>query len=176
MKEEIRWSLICWFALILFILGLIVNEAEAMTSKEVRAICEHYNYDRCDVLVAISFHETRGSFNPRDFNRKEEAYGLMQLKCTTAKMKAVGLKYGCEQLFNPKINIRFAIKYLEHLEKKGHILTSHLVSAWNAGNVYYCKTFRKNDWDGGGYCYPGLLINDSYVHEVMKYYYYIQGE
>ncbi len=175
MKEEIRWSLICWFLLILFLISLVVSEAEAMAQGEVKAICEHYDYDRCDVLVAISFHETRGRFNPDAFNKKEEAYGLMQIRCSTAKMKAVGLKYGCDQLFSPKINIRFAIKYLQYLERKGHILTRHLVAAYNAGSVYYCKTFRKNKWDGGGYCYPGLLVNGSYVHEVMKHYYHFSN-
>ena len=177
------------FAFLPSILG-----AEMLSHKEVikmcknacvekeNGVCTHRGYRDCDFISSIARKES--SYNTEAFNPEVTgSYGLMQIQCSTARN--VGLKYGCEQLFNPIINIRFAIRYILSLEKKlkGYT-TDDLFAAYNAGlktkkgkdgasyTVKRCKRYRRFSWHGMPtvICYKGEYINQEYVWHSRRYY------
>jgi len=146
--------------------------SERLTVKQVEKICERYNYHNCKLVASIAVVES--DLNPSAYNESEDAIGLLQIKCVVAKR--VGLKYDCKQLFSPRINIRFAIKLLESLERRGFIMERHLIASYNAGKPKYCRRMKKNRWLGGGVCLPGSLINELYIFKVTRVLEYLRRE
>ena len=171
--------------------------ADTLSHKDVLSICKKTcikamngkcisrGYRDCNLVSAIIKKES--GYDTEAYNPEVTgSYGLMQIQCATAKR--MGLKYSCEQLFNPAINIRFGILYLINLEKKlGEYVVSDVLSAYNAGlkkkiidgyKIYLpirCKRYRKFQWHGSPQviCYPGEYINEEYVWYTRRYYDYI---
>ena len=121
--------------------------------------------DNCGLMAAFAKVETHyrsHMFNPE----KTGSYGLLQIQCSTARM--IGLKYSCEQLFDPKINMRFGMRYIIYLRKVHNISNPReLIAAWNAGSPIVCKDYNP------GKCYPGEFINQEYVWKVYRHYKYL---
>jgi len=132
----------------------------AVPEHKIDQYCNYYKYDNCELVKSIIWHET--NFNEMGFNpEKTGSYGLMQIQCSTAKM--VGLKYGCDQLFDPQVNVRFGIKYLEYIQRIHKIQdTRDLVAAYNAGSPIVCNN-KNYDSKGKLLCYPGEYINHAYL-------------
>lgn len=162
--------------LVVLILSEVAN-AEVIDHKEVTEICNQYEYRDCALVSAIV--KTESSYRVQAFNgEKDGSYGLMQVQCGTAKM--VGLKFGCEQLFNKKVNIRFGIKYLRYIEEKLKTKDNkRVLAAWNAGmkwtkeNGYEnitCKNYNRFTWSGMPpvECFPGEYINEEYVWKTLR--------
>ena len=171
--------------------------AEMLSHKDIVQICEntcvekkdglciHRGYRDCDFISSIARKES--SYNTEAFNPEVTgSYGLMQIQCATARK--VGLKYSCEQLFNPIINVRFAIKLILSLEKKlkGYTIND-LFAAYNAGlrverdgrdgkkttyKTRRCRRYRRFNWHGMPtvVCYKGEYINQEYVWHSRRYY------
>lgn len=152
--------------------------ATVILEEDVLNICHHYknkkefyNFkDNCVIIASIVRAES--SFKVESYNpEKSGSYGLMQIQCSTAKH--MGLKYSCEQLFDPKINIRFGMKYLAWLRKNRKIKSvQDLIASWNAGAPYICKKININI-SSQVLCYPGEYINYNYVMKVFRRYRYL---
>ena len=150
--------------------------------RDNKGQCVTRGYKDCDLVTAIVRKES--TFNSESYNSElTGSYGLMQIQCSTAKER--GLKYGCNQLYSPVINIRFGIKHLIYLEGKlGKFHVDDLFSSYNAGIKSYkengikkyrpfiCKRFRRFRWQGTPevICYKGEYINQEYVWHSRRYY------
>lgn len=183
----------------LFFMMFLCNtiSAKILTHKEIIKICNkvcikvenHKCIDRgykdCNLVSAIINKES--SYNEKAFNPEVSgSYGLMQVQCTTAKL--LGLKYSCDQLYSPTINIRFGVLFLLNLEKKlKQFKVDDILSTYNAGlkkiadKVYRpikCSRYRTFNWHGAPEvkCYPGEYINQEYVWHVSRHYKYLSKE
>ena len=83
-----------------------------------------------DPLVVLSLIRQESAFNPRASSRAG-ALGLMQILPSTARQYRRRLS--SRKLYNPKINLKIGIKYLEKLirDNKGNLIFA--LSAYNAG-------------------------------------------
>lgn len=146
--------------LLFYLFSLNIVEAKISESK-IDSYCQRYKYKDCTLIKSIIWHET--GFNEKAYNpERTGSYGLMQIQCSTAKM--IGLKYGCEQLFDPQINVRFGILYLKWI-KENKVLENidDLVAAYNAGSPIKCTNKNYNE-EGKLLCYPGEYINHNYLY------------
>lgn len=163
-------------ALVVFILSEQAH-SKSLSAEQINNMCKLQGYHDCALVVAIA--RTESSFNANEINgEKTVSYGLLQVQCGTAKM--MGLKHDCTQLFDPKLNIRFAIKYLRFIEKRLKTKsTRKVVAAWNAGMRYLgkgeydnlrCKNYNVFKWHGSPpvECFPGEFINEEYVWKVTR--------
>lgn len=151
------------------------GNATVLNDQDVINLCKKYKEtpelsafkDDCKLLASIARIES--TYNVERYNSElSGSYGLLQIQCTTAKM--MGLKYHCDQLFNPKVNVRFGMKYLIYLREKKYTKVKDipsLIAAWNAGTVIICKHFNV------GKCYPAEFINQVYVTKVSRHYKYL---
>lgn len=171
--------------LVMLVIMCIDAFGKTITPEDVESTCRAYKLTKefrdfkwpCEVVSTIAYTESR--YRPLAHNREDledphdDSYGLMQVKCSTARM--VGLKYGCKQLYDEKINIRFGMKYLMYLIKNKYTNVGGpkdiegLFAAWNAGTAFVCKEFNP------GQCYPGEYINQGYVLTAMRHYKYLLG-
>jgi len=152
-----------------------------ITEGRIEKICKHYKTKvefrdfkySCNLILSLAFVESR--YKPYVFNpEKTGSYGLMQIQCDTAKM--VGLKYNCDQLFDPPVNIRFGMKYLLWLKKTRYTPTiRYLIASWNAGKAYICKNLNVNE-KGEVLCYPNQFINEKYTRAVYDHYNYLMNK
>ena len=182
--------------LIVISLSLLCNivTSKILSHEEVLRICKNTctvrengkcvsrGYDDCTLVSALIFKESK--YNSKAFNPEVTgSYGLMQVQCATARY--MGLKFSCEQLYSPVINIRFGILYLINLRKKlKNSSVEDLISAYNAGlkktiffdmNLYEpfkCKKRREFRWHGAPkvVCYQDEYINEEYVWFTHRYY------
>lgn len=99
----------------------------------------HYNLDLKSLHSIIKTESNWVSEAKGDGGR---SYGLMQVKCTTAKYldKISGKRriYSCKDLLNPYINIDFGAHYLAHQRDKYGNLDK--ISAYNAGRPIKFKS------------------------------------
>jgi hypothetical protein len=118
----------------MFFIGIMGN-AYGSSVDEIDKWCKHYQYKNCALVQALV--KTESSYNPNAFvDEKSGSYGLMMIQCDTAKDPRLEspLKFGCDQLFNPQINIRYGVMYLKMLEEKLVIFhIKDLIAAYNAG-------------------------------------------
>jgi hypothetical protein len=186
-----------------FLLLVLIGEAYSKVQiSSIREICNHYEYKDCNLVLAIAQKES--TRNPNSYHKeKSGSYGLMQIQCSTAKDR--GLKYSCDQLFSPMINIRFGIKHLEWIESKlSHPTIDNVISVWNAGmEIDYCKYINKLDDNLKPYsykkcwykpirckhynkfkwqdfpaveCFKGEYVNQEYWWKVKRYYKHYRGD
>lgn len=155
-----------WLLRVIVLIGIGIVftgnvNAELIEEKRIDKWCTKYDYKDCALVKTIAWHET--NFNAKGWNPEQSgSYGAMQVQCSTAKM--VGLKYGCDQLFDPQVNIRFGILYLKWLEKNRVINSvEDLFAAYNAGSPIVCKNKNYNE-HGKLLCYPGEYINHNYLY------------
>lgn len=104
------------------------------------------------LLSALCYVES--THNPKAINfldGKDDSLGICQVQEQTARfLKFNGLK---EDLFKPKVNIKYAAKYLSYQLKRYDNDVYKAVAAYNAG------TFLPNK--------VGLAKNDLYVRKVL---------
>lgn len=90
-----------------------------------------------DPFVVFAIIKVESNFNPKARGEKGE-YGLMQLKCSTAKQMENNVK--CHELLKPDINIRIGVKYLRWLiDQLGH---DRAIVAYNIGIGRVLKDVR----------------------------------
>jgi len=95
----------------------LLSEAsgKSVDIQTIRTECDLVGYHDCDRVVTLAKYESE--FDPSEYNpEKHGSYGLLQIQCTTAQM--FGLGSDCKKLFNLKTNIKYGVKYLEHIEEK----------------------------------------------------------
>lgn len=94
---------------LLFTTNLFAN-VESLLKEESKNSCIPYKY-----LLALT--KTESSLNPTAKGKDETgngySYGLMQIKLSTAK--DMGFKGTLNDLFIPKINIKYSVRYLNWL-------------------------------------------------------------
>ncbi len=162
-------GLVFRYLFFMVLLGWAHDTWSRVAPDKIYKICsERYNYDRCTLLVAMAFQES--NYDEHQYNpEKSGSYGLLQIQCKTSK--ALGLRYSCDQLFNPTINIRFGILLLKSIESRGILSDSDLVASYNGvGNPRRCKKYNSFPW---GRCYPGQYVNQWHVTKVMDHYNYL---
>lgn len=139
---------------VLFISRLSYSKTPELVIRKCSKI---YKGD-CSLVASIAYVESR--YNHKAYN-PEGSYGLMQVRCTTARM--MGMKGECSQLFNIDFNLKYAIKYLENLKKRFHKITD-VIAAYNSGTPIICKNYN------AGKCFAGEYYNQQYVDKVsFKY-------
>lgn len=113
------------------------------------------------LLLAICTYETnlKNVIVPHDGG--SPSYGICQVKYDTAKM--LGFKGKAEDLMNPKVNAKFAAKYLKYQENRYDLTDSEnddnwckITAAYNAGTYKESKKV------------PGKPRNLKYVRRVQK--------
>ncbi|MEX0597337.1 MAG: lytic transglycosylase domain-containing protein [Candidatus Paceibacterota bacterium] len=93
-----------------------------------------------NIIQKIIQVESRG--NPKARGRAGE-YGLMQIKCQTAR--GVGFRGKCSELLNPSINIKYGTAYFNQVLKKAKGNICHALTLYNRGigarpkNSSYCR-------------------------------------
>lgn len=142
------------FLSVLFISKLSYSK----TTETVINKCSKMYKGDCSLVASIAYVES--NYNPTAYN-PEGSYGLMQIRCSTARM--MGMKGDCSQLFNVETNLKYAIKYLENLKKRFYKLTD-VIAAYNSGTPIICKNYN------AGKCFAGEYYNQQYVDKVsFKY-------
>lgn len=177
-------------ALLTIVMLFFCFNASSSVKKEIYAWCDKYDYSDCNLVKTVI--EKESNWKPKAFNtegsQSNGSYGLMQIRCSTAKN--LGLKYSCEQLFNPQINVRFGIKYLKWLEEKLETDASipSLFAGYNAGLEYdkkrkeykpkRCKNYNSFRFHNSPRteCFPGEYINEWYVWKAVRKYNFIKEE
>lgn len=162
-------GMILRYLFFMVLLGWAYDTWGRMDPAAIYKICsDKYKYDRCTLLVAMAYQES--SYDEHQYNpEKSGSFGLLQIQCKTAK--ELGLKYSCDQLFNPTINVRFGVLLLKDIEERGIILDSDIVASYNGkGYPQRCKEFNTFKW---GRCYPGQYVNQWHVNLVMEHYNYL---
>lgn len=125
------------------------------------------------------------SFNPKAYRLEakinDASRGLMQILLRTAR--GVGFTGQPDELFDPKTNITYGVKFLSSLvrSKKGDMLAA--ISAYNNGNGKRAKVTTPvclaRDKDGKCIrtyiAQPGQFFNQPYVDKVVKTLAYFGG-
>ena len=161
---------------LLFILG--VSEVFATSPTEIERWCKKYKYDKCELVQAIIKSES--SYNPNAFvDEKSGSYGLMMVQCDTAKDPRLDspLKYSCDQLFDPQINVRFGIMYLKMIERVLLVKSPrNIIAAYNAGFDSRKRCGLSNGvitltWESDDECVLGIGLQPRVCrdHNVFKY-------
>lgn len=141
--------------LLVFLLISMTGLVHARSQEFVLKTCSKIYKGDCGLIASIAFEESKyktSAYNP------EGSYGLMQVKCSTARM--IGFRGRCESLFEPVTNLRWAIKYVES-QKKRFTKFTDVIAAYNSGTPIVCKNFNP------GKCVPGQYWNQAYVDKVL---------
>lgn len=134
-----------------------------------------YNLDPA-LIAAIIFQESGGKEDAREYSRgypyvykptffakmhgiafknelegQRTSYGLMQIKCATAR--DIGYLGKCQKLFNASLNLKYGVKYLSILKRR-YKSDLNMISAYNQG-----QPFRFSS---------GKFKNHSYVNSVLN--------
>ena len=155
-RRLISFSDLLLGGVIVLLLAICYNEANGTTLEDIDRWCKAYKHEDCALVKSIIRKES--GMNPNAFHpEKTGSYGLMQVQCSTAKL--VGLKYGCDQLFRPQVNVRFGIKWLQRIEHRLYMKTvPNIIAAYNAGfqrkpvaSVLspVCMSALRTDWKKG---------------------------
>ena len=140
---------------------LAITKPTLKLSSVIESACLRYNAIDCALVHAIVAQES--GYNEKAYNNeKSGSYGLMMVQCTTARL--MGLKYGCDQLFHPLINLRFGIKYLNHQIVRYDGSIKEAIAAYNAGSAIVCE------FHNPGKCFPNEFVNEEYVWRVSRRY------
>jgi hypothetical protein len=165
----------------LFLFGLLLLSNYAFANSEIDKVCKEMEYKDCSLVKAIIKVESNG--NPLSIGHDGAgSLGLMQVKCATAwaldkyhKRKQVR----CKELFNPKVNVRYGIEYLNYIEKRLSTKPStiQLLSAYNAGfhyekssNRYMVKKCNAISIKKNRKCKKGEPFNIEYSRKVIQAY------
>lgn len=136
-----------------------------------KGVCIEKGYHDCKLVTSIAYVESH--FRTESLN-PDGSYGLMQVQCPTAM--SFGFKGDCNELFNPTVNMRYALSYLKYLDKKLYVahVQDDIVSSYNTGirrngkewTPFFCKktapVMRKE-------C-QGEYVNSKYVNDVRLFY------
>lgn len=133
----------------------------AKTQEDVIKACLKVYKGDCGLIASIAYIESR--YNPQAYN-PEGSYGVMQVKCSTARM--MGFTGRCEELYNMELNIEIAGRYIDYQITRFNRL-SDVVAAYNSGTPIICKKYNE------GKCWPGQYYNQAYVSKVMRVYTYL---
>ena len=95
------------------------------------------------------------NFNPmakrHEANVNDYSYGLMQVRCDTAKW--MGYSGECEDLLNPETNIQVGTKFIAYLQRQFTNDTERVIAAYNAGPGNAARPF----------------VNQGYVNKVSGF-------
>lgn len=159
------------FSLLILLISFKTYSQEKISVEFIKKMCEKHNASNCTIIQAMSWVENRYR-NVTVTDNGSLSYGPLQIKCDTARM--VGLKFDCEQLRDPEVSIRFAIKYYELQLKRYNGNIEKAVAAYNAGSATICKNINRGD--KGIQCFPGEYYNQSYVLKVWRKYKFLKRE
>jgi soluble lytic murein transglycosylase-like protein len=130
----------------------------AHNEQYVLKTCSKIYKGDCGLIASIAYVESK--YKTKAFN-PEGSYGLMQIRCSTAKM--MGFIGDCRNLFDPHTNIKYAVKYVENIKKRFSNF-SDIIASYNSGTPIICKDYNH------GKCSPGQYYNQKYVDKVMLKY------
>ena len=109
--------------------------------KMMPYIVEQSSVYGVDPILVASIIEIESSWNPKSVSNKG-ACGLMQV-VPKWNPSPSGKKYTCEQLKEPKLNIKVGIRALSRWQKAAKGDTSLTLCAYNAGNVCFTRIRTK---------------------------------
>jgi len=110
-----------------------------------------------DWRLAYAIAQQESSLDPYLVSAEPDgtfSFGLMQVKCETARM--VGFQGPCDQLLQPRTNIRVGIAYLRRQLDRYAGDVENAVAAYNAGTANRDTT--------------GHFMNQHYVNAVLSRY------
>ena len=151
---------------ILFLFSLVVNFV-VFPKKYKNYVIAYSNEFNLDKALVYSVIKVESDFNPKAVS-KSGALGLMQILPSTARWiaKELGEEYSKENMFEPKVNIRFGCFYLRYLFNKFE-KQEIVICAYNAGEG---KVF---DWVENGALNRNKIDYEetkNYLVKVEKYY------
>ncbi len=153
------------------IIGLIVSVFYPIGYKNIiNKYSKEYNVDP---YLVVSIINVESKYN-KDAISNKDARGLMQIGPQTGQWAAEFLKidnYNESKLFDPEINIRIGIWYIDQLKKEFGDRTDLVLAAYNAGsgNVNKWLLDEKHSKDGRLTNIP-FSETDDYLNKVKKNY------
>lgn len=132
-------------------LKLIPNSISIRLEKYKPAIekfCQEYDID---IKVVLAIIHTESYFNPKAYNRRGNAYGMMQIVPKYAGFTMNNVLFGkkrkpsSRELFNPDINLNMGIGYMRWLAD------NKWSEVKNKTNQYYCIICSYNGGPGSVY-------------------------
>ncbi len=138
----------------LVILFLIANTGVAGVLGTKKIIITEALKQKVNTEIALGIAYVESSFRTTVIGDDGRSFGLMQIQLATAK--DMGFKGNKKQLLNPKINVKYSIKYFKYMRKRTKS-TEMALDAYNRGfNAIYHP--YKGDWN-----------NHPYVGKIKKY-------
>lgn len=174
-KLRYRFILV-FFLLILIILFInhkdILKLAYPFHYQEI-ILEEAENNDLDPYLITAIIHVESG-FDPQATSRKN-AKGLMQIMPRTGSWIAEELGYDdfeSEDLYNPKLNIKFGAWYLDQMGKVFDYHLTLMIAAYNGGQGNISRWVIDDRWDGSEKNIDGIPFPETrqYVKKVMRTY------
>jgi soluble lytic murein transglycosylase-like protein len=155
------------------------NAYDLVISEAVKA-----NGNVVSVQLVKAIIATESQFKPTAYRAEvkigDASRGLMQILLKTAQ--GVGFTGAAAELFDPKVNLTYGVKFLSQLVRsKPDTLSA--ISAYNNGNGRRAKVTTPVCLarDGTGKCVrtyiaqPGEFLNQPYVNKVLGYLKYFGG-
>lgn len=116
--------------------GVLPMDRGASMESVIRYYSKLWDFDNAELIIALA--KTESTMNPKAKRVEKDghvSYGLLQVKCSTAKWLGMGKSVPCEMLYDVGVNILFATLYLKYLEKRYAGDLFSVVSAYNAGTA-----------------------------------------
>ncbi len=132
-------------------LDLVPNNISIRLKKykpTIEKYCKQYDMD---IKVVLAIIHTESYFNPKAYNRKGNAYGMMQIVPKYAGLTMNDVLFGkkgkpsSSELFNPNINLNMGIGYMRWLAD------NKWSEVKNKTNQYYCIICSYNGGPGSVY-------------------------
>lgn len=130
----------------IILIGLLIRNRFKKKDIPFLSIVERYA-DSVPIELILAIIKVESDFNPMAVGIYGE-YGLMQIKCETAR--DMGFTGNCSELFEPATNIKYGVSYLIYQYNRYNSWTA-AISAYNAGH---------------------LASNTGYVNSVLKWWQY----
>ena len=146
---------------LLFVFLFVPAKATAKSTVLVRDVISYAGtlgfYDPT-LVAAVAAVESSFDEHAMAISKGIPSYGLMQIQLGTARF--VGFKGHPRDLLRWRVNVRAAVRYLDHLLKEYDYNVEAALAAYNAG-----KARRRR----------GRYINQGYVDKVIKQYRLLKG-
>jgi len=157
--------------LLLFLFPLVALSGPSRL--DIIKFAKKHHFFNPRLLAAIA--EKESSLNQYALVREADgdySWGLMQIKESTVRM--LGFKQNYSLLFNWRINLKLAMRYLNWQFKRYGANRFDIVAAYNAGSVIKCtREFYWSTISGRRIKFPctrGSYINQQHVDGVMSFY------
>ncbi len=113
----------------------MIKPKDSIFAEYIAHAASEYNVPQDWIAVIIS---QESSWNVKAYAPGEDSYGLMQVRCITAR--GLGFSGDCQELFDPDLNIHLGTRLLGQLRQHYGDNLARVYSAYNSGDPDAYKT------------------------------------